>query len=277
MGNYIKTAFLLGILSVILITLGRLFGGVSGMYMALILALVMNGAAYFFSDKIALMASGAKPLSKNKAPKIYKIVEGLAKDMKMPMPKLYITKASQANAFATGRSPNHASVAVTKGLLDILSDKEIKAVLAHELGHVKNRDILIVTIAAVMASAVSFIAHMSMFSGQGNDRDRNNSGAFGLVVALLIPLAASLIQMAISREREYKADETGAKIVGTGQPLASALVAIHNSVRRNPLNVNPAFSSLYIGNPFGGGGNLLNLFSTHPPVEERVKRLKTIK
>ncbi len=184
----------------------------------------------------------------------------------------------QANAFATGRDPNHASVAVTQGLMEVLSKEEVKAVLAHELSHVKNRDILIASIAAVMASAISFLANMSFYGGFGrrNNEDRGN-GALGLVMVLLVPIAASLIQLAISREREFGADESGAKTMGTGKPLAKALLAIHDSTRRQPLRGNPAFSSLYIDNPLGGvGGTLMNLFSTHPPIAERIKRLEEI-
>ena len=205
------------------------------------------------------------------------MVEELSHKMNMPMPKLYITPAQQANAFATGRGPGHASVAVTEGILHILSKEELKAVLAHELGHVKNRDILIASIAAVLASSISFLANMSLFGGFGGSDDEGNQGAgiLGLVIALLVPIAASVVQMAISRQREFGADETGAKIIGDGDPLAKALLAIHDSARRAPMHTNPAFSSLYIGNPLGGlGQGMVKLFSTHPPVEERVKRLQ---
>lgn len=280
MGNYIKTILLLGILSAILITAGRLIGGTSGMYMALMFALLMNGVSYFFSDKIALSMSGAKPVLKKDAPELYAMVENLAHKMKLPMPKLYMTPASQANAFATGRSPKHAAVAVTQGIMDTLSKEELKAVLAHELGHVKNRDILIASIAAVLASAISFIGNIALFGGfgHGDDEEGGVNPAFGILAAILVPIGASLIQFAISRQREFGADETGAKTMGSGKHLASALVAIHDSTRRSPQVTNPAFSSLYIGNPTGGlGGKMMNLFSTHPPVEERVKRLTSIK
>ncbi len=278
MGNIIKTFFLLGILSVILITLGGFLGGEQGVYTALLFSLLMNGVSYFYSDKIALKMSGAKEISKKEAPELYIMVEDLAKKMKIPMPKLYMTQAAQANAFATGRDPNHASVAVTKGLMDILSKDEVKAVLAHELSHVKNRDILIASIAAVLASAISFIANMSFYGFGSRDNENNRgSGVFGIVLALLVPISASLIQLAISRQREFGADETGAQTIGTGKSLAKALIAIHDSTKRAPLKTNPAFSSLYIDNPLGGlGGGLLHLFSTHPPVSERVKRLEQI-
>lgn len=276
MGSYIKTIFLLGILSVLLITAGGVIFGKSGIYMALIISVLMNGVSFFFSDKIALMASGAKPLDQKNHSQIYEIVEELSKKMSLPMPKLYLIKTPQANAFATGRDPQHASVAVTEGILGTLSKEELQAVLSHELSHVKNRDILIASVAAMLASAISFLANMSLFGGHSDDED-NRSGAFALVGAILVPIAASLIQMAISRQREFGADETGAKIIGSGKPLISALKAIHQSTSMVPRSVNPAFSSLYIANPLGGiKGNLLNLFSTHPPLEERVKKLQNI-
>lgn len=278
MGNIVKTITLLGILSVLLIIVGGMLGGEQGVYTALLFSLVMNGGMYFFSDKIALKMSGAKEVSKKDAPQLYKTVENLAKKMSIPMPKVYMTPAMQANAFATGRDPQHASIAVTAGIMDILSQEELEAVLAHELAHVKNRDILIASIAAVLASAISFLANMSFYGGFGS-RDENNrgSGVFGIVLALLVPISASLIQLAISRQREFGADESGAKILGTGKPLARALLAIHDSTRKRPLRGNPAFSSLYIDNPLGGmGGTMLNLFSTHPPVAERIKRLEAI-
>ncbi|MBI4097065.1 MAG: zinc metalloprotease HtpX [Candidatus Levybacteria bacterium] len=277
MNGSIKTILLLGILSVILISFGRIIGGVSGMYTFLIIALIMNGVSYFFSDKIALMASGAKPLSQKQAPKLYTMIEDLTKKMHLPMPKLYMTPDRQANAFATGRSPNHASVAVTQGILDTLNKEELRAVLAHELGHVKNRDILIATVAAVLASAISFIGNMMLFRGYSDDDEGNAGGAIALIAAILVPIGASLVQLAISRQREFGADETGARTIGDGRPLASALLAISDSTKRVPMRHNPAFSSLYIENPFGRSGGLIQLFSTHPPVEERVRRLREIK
>ena len=276
MESYIKTILLLGVLSAILIFIGRIIGGESGMYFALILALLMNGVSYFFSDKIALKLSGAKPLPKSQNPGLYTMVEELAKKMNLPMPSLYITPARQANAFATGRDVRHASVAVTQGILDTLSKDELRGVLAHELGHVKNRDILIATIAAVLASAISFIGNMALY--QPRDDEDNGGGIILLIAAVLVPIAASLIQLAVSRQREYGADETGARIIGDGDPLADALLAISDSTTKAPMRTNPAFSSLYIESPFGSkASNLLNLFSTHPPVEERVKRLRAFK
>lgn len=280
MGSILKTILLLGILSVIMIFLGRMFGGTSGMYIAFIFALLMNGGMYFFSDKMALSMSGAKPLDRATHREIYQIVEELSHKIKIPMPKLYITPDMQANAFATGRGPGHASVAVTQGILETLHKDELRAVLAHELAHVKNRDVLVATIAAVLASTISFLANMSLFGGFGSNNDEEGNqgaGIFGLVIALLVPIAASVIQMAISRQREFGADETGAKTIGTGKPLSKALIAIHDSARMRPMQANPATASLYIGNPLGGLGNgMMKLFSTHPPVEERIKRLERI-
>lgn len=281
MGSLLKTLLLLGILSVLLIFIGGLIGGRQGIYMAFFFSLLMNGGAYFFSEKIALSASGAKPLSRTQNPELYQMVEELSHKINIPMPKLYITPARQANAFATGRGPGHASVAVTQGILDVLSKEELRGVLAHELAHVKNRDVLIASIAAVIASAISFLANMAMWGGlMGNNNDEENagSGALGLLLAFLVPIAASIVQMAVSRQREYAADETGARTIGNGKSLADALLAIHDTTRKAPLHTNPAYSSLYIDNPLGGvGGKMMNLFSTHPPVEERVKRLRNMR
>lgn len=274
MASMLKTVLLLGVLSVILITVGGYIGGQDGIIFAFVFSILLNGGMYFFSDKLALSSSGAKPLTKAKAPEVYSIVEELSQKMDMPMPKLYITPSSQANAFATGRDPNHASVAVTEGILNILSKEELRGVLAHELSHVKNRDILIATIAAVIASSISFLSNMALFGGR--DDENRGSGALGLVIALLVPIAAGIVQFAISRQREFGADDTGARVIGNGEPLANALLAIHKSTQRSPMKTNPAFSSLYIDNPFGSMKTFANLFSTHPPVEERVKRLKKI-
>ncbi|MBA3724629.1 MAG: zinc metalloprotease HtpX [Candidatus Levybacteria bacterium] len=277
MNSVLKTFLLLGILSVIVITMGRIFGGTTGMYMAFGFALLLNGGMYFFSEKLALKMSRAVPMDKSKYPELYQMVEELARKMKIPMPKLYITPDKQANAFATGRGPGHASIAVTEGILQVLSKNELRGVLAHELAHVKNRDVLIATIAAVLASVISFLANMSLFSG-GQSGDEEGANPLVMIgAALLIPIAASLIQMAISRQREFGADYTGAKTIGSGQELAKALVAIHDTARRHPKESNPALSSLYIGDPTGGlGGKMMKLLSTHPPVEERVKRLQAI-
>jgi len=278
MSNILKTLFLLGILSVLLITIGAFIGGREGLIMAFGFSLILNVGAYFFSEKIALSASGAKPLIRTEHPDVYQTVEELSRRMNIPMPKLYITPAAQANAFATGRSPSHASVAVTEGILKVLTPTELKGVLAHELAHVKNRDILISSIAAVLASSISFVSNMAIFGGLNSDEDNRGAGIAGLVLALLVPIAATMVQFAVSRSREFAADETGAKTIGSGTELAKALVAIHDSTRHDPLRTNPAFSSLYISNPLGGLGSAMNnLFSTHPPVEERVRRLKSLR
>lgn len=257
-----------------------MLGGRTGLYFAFFISLLMNGVGYFFSDKIALKMSGAKRVTRVQAPDLYAMVEELSRKIKIPMPDLYVTPARQANAFATGRGPGHASVAVTEGIMDILSKDELKGVLAHELAHVKNRDILVASVAAVLASTISFLANMAMWgglSGGHDDEENNGAGIFGIFVIILVPIAASLIQFAISRQREFGADETGARTIGNGEPLARALMAISGSTKNHPMQTNPAMSSMYIENPLGGvGGSLMNLFSTHPPVEDRVKRLREI-
>jgi heat shock protein HtpX len=277
MNSVIKTILLLGALSALIIFMARLFGGEQLMYIAFGFALLMNGGMYFFSEKIALKMSGAKPLDRHKYSDLYQMIEELSHTMKIPMPKLYITPDQQANAFATGRGPGHSSVAVTQGILEVLTKKELRGVLAHEMAHIKNRDVLIATIAAVMASVISFIANMAFFMGGSNDEESAPNPIVMIAAAILIPIAASFIQMAISRQREFGADHTGAKTIGSGQELAKALVAIHDTARRFPKASNPAMSSLYIGDPTGGlGGKMMQLMSTHPPVEERVRRLQKI-
>jgi heat shock protein HtpX len=279
MGNFMKTFFLLGVLSVLVITVGGIFAGKQGIYVAFFFSLLMNGGMYFFSEKMALSMSRAKPLPKSSNRELYATIEELSQKIDIPMPKVYITPDEQANAFATGRGPGHASIAVTQGIMKTLSHDELRAVLAHELAHVKNRDVLVASIAAVLASTISFLANMALFSGftGSDDEDNAGSGFLGIIVAILVPIAASIVQMAVSRQREFGADETGAKTIGTGKPLAAALVAIHDSARRAPMHHNPATASLYVGDPFGGlGGKMMQLFSTHPPVEERIKRLQKI-
>jgi len=278
MKNTLKTTLLLGILSVFLILIGSLIAGKSGLYFAFFISLAMNGIAYFFSDKIALASSGARLIKKNEVPEIWAIAKNLAGKMKIPVPKLYLISQSQANAFATGRDPKHASVAVTEGLIRFLDKRETEGVIAHELAHVKNRDILIASVAAVLASAITFLSRMGFYGGFGGRSKRRNSGALGLILAILAPFGAMLIQLAISRSREYAADQSAAKIMGSGKPLASALIKIDRSARQVPMKeVNPAFSSLYINNPFGEvSGVIIKLFSTHPPIAERVARLEAI-
>ncbi len=268
----------MGILGLIVILVGGAIGGQNGLATAFIFALAINGGAYFLSDRIALAAAGAKPLTQREAPDIYKMVENLTAKSGIPMPKLFITPDSQANAFATGRNPDHASLALTQGLLNTLSLSEIRGVLSHELSHIKNRDILITSVAAVIASSVSFLANMGFYGGFGGNNNRRNSGGFGFLAILLAPIAAMLLQLAVSREREYEADRSGALMLGTSEPLAQALTDIGRSTAVNPTQLNPALATLYIANPMGGHrGTLVNLFSTHPPLPERINRLRSMR
>jgi len=280
--NYLKTFVLLTTLTLLLIWIGQVIGGQQGAIFAFIFSLIMNMGAYWFSDKLVLAMYRAKPVTEAQAPQLYRIVEEITKKASLPMPKVYIIPQSAANAFATGRNPNHAAVAVTDGILGLLSEEELKGVLAHELGHVKNRDILIGSIAAAVAGAIMMLADMArwaaMFGGYSRDRNRNENG--GNVIALLAitivaPIAALLIQMAISRSREYLADETGAKFIGTGLPLAGALKKLESQAKRRPLQANPQSAHMFIVNPLSGQA-LLNLFSTHPPIQSRVARLERL-
>lgn len=278
MVNSIKTILLLGLLSALLIFFGGLIAGQNGIYLAFLLALGMNGIAYFYADKIALSAAHARLVSEGEAPQLYRIVQELAQAYQIPMPKIYVTPEIQGNAFATGRNPSHASIAVTQGLLQLLPGEEVKAVLAHELGHIKHRDILISSIAAVLASALSFIANIELYGGGFSNRRNNEGQGLVLLAAIFLPISAMLIQLAVSRQREYNADLAGAKILGTGKPLAEALLTIDQSTKVHPeVHANPAFSHLYISNPSGSiRSTFANLFSTHPPTQERVKRLLSI-
>lgn len=265
----IKTIILFGALTSLLGVIGYLISGTGGALIFLFFGIFTNIFAYFFGDKIALMMSGARPLDKNEAPEVYEIVENLTQKMNLPLPKLYISENMQPNAFATGRGHSNSSVCVTKGLLQILNKEEIEGVLGHELTHVKNRDVLIATIAAVIAGAISSIAQIGIFFG-GRDRDR--SPFVDLLVLILAPISATLIQLAISRTREYEADAGSAKVTGNPKALANALIKIDQAARQIPMQGNPAFSSLYIENPFRGQ-NFIEIFSTHPATEKRVQRL----
>jgi heat shock protein HtpX len=279
--NALKTALLLGLLSGILIVGGHAVAGRSGLVAGLLLAVAMNFSSYFLSEKIALMTARAEPVSPTAHPEIYArlnpIVEDLSKRMAIPMPKLWVTPDHSPNAFATGRSPQHASVAVTEGILPLMNDEELAAVLAHELGHVKNRDILISSIAATLASALTFLAQAAVWFGGGrrfgDERDRNPAG--GLLLLLLAPLAAGLIQMAISRTREFSADSTSARTLGTAQPMIDALRKLDSVGRQVPLEASPSISHLFIMKPFSGTG-LTRLFSTHPPTEARIAALRRL-
>jgi heat shock protein HtpX len=280
MGNNIKTAFLLTAMTVFVVLVGQALGGRNGAIMALCLAAAMNFFSYFFSDKLAIMSSGAQPVSREELPRVYQIVERLCAKTGLPMPKIFVIPTPSPNAFATGRNPEHASVAVTAGILDLLTDDELEGVLAHELGHVRNRDILISSIAATFAGAVTILARMAgyaaMFGGGGRDRDREGGGG-GIISAIammiLAPIAAMLIQMAVSRSREYQADATGAHFTGNPGALASALRKIETYSVRVPLVASAATAHMYIIQPLLGGISFGNLFSTHPPTAERIARL----
>lgn len=279
MGNTFKTALLLTAMTLLLMVAGNAFGGQRGMLIALVFAAVMNFVSYFFSDKIALAMYRAQPISREDLPRVYNIVERLSQKVGLPMPKVYLIPNDSPNAFATGRNPNHASVAVTQGILGLLNDEELEGVLAHELGHVRNRDILISSVAATIAGAITYLAHIAqwgmIFGGYGGDRERRSGGG-GLAALLMIflaPLAAAMIQMAVSRSREYSADETGAHWTGNPYALASALAKIDAYSRRMPLVASPSTAHLFIIAPFLGGMSFGNLFSTHPPTAKRIERL----
>jgi len=281
MGNMFKTAFLLTLMTLLLMAIGRAFGGQSGMFIALAFAVVMNFSAYFFSDKIALATYRAQPVTREELPRAYAAVERLAPKMGIPMPKMYVIPTDSPNAFATGRNPQHASVAVTHGILQLLTDEELEGVLAHELGHVNNRDILISSVAATLAGAITMIASMGrwamIFGGYGGrDRDdRGGGGLAGLFMLFVAPIAATLIQLAVSRSREYQADATGAHFTGNPYALASALQKIDAYARRLPMQASPSTAHLFIIQPFLGvsAGVFANLFSTHPPIAKRIERL----
>lgn len=276
-----KTTFLMTALTILFVFTGRAMGGESGMKMAFILAIVMNAGTYWFSDKIVLAMYRAKPVTETEEPRLYQTVRELATRAQIPMPKVYIIPTESPNAFATGRNPHHAAVAVTQGILQLLTPEELKGVLGHELGHVLHRDILIGTVAATFAGAISMLAHMAqwaMIFGGGNrdDRDRGGSPLVGLLMIFLAPLAATLIQLAISRSREYAADGEGARLLGDPLPLASALKKLQRGVQQIPMEAQPSTAHLFIVNPLRGRG-LMALFSTHPPMEERIRRLEAMR
>ena len=277
MGNWLKTMVLLVALAALLIFIGGLFGGKQGMVIALVFSLGINFFSYWFSDKLVLMSYRAKQVTEAEEPRLFAIVAQLSQAAGLPMPKVYRIPDDSPNAFATGRSPEHAAVAVTDGIVDLLDEEELKGVLAHELAHVKHRDILIGTVVASVASAIMFLANMAkwaaIFGGGGGRDDREGGNPIALIaVAILAPVAAVLIQMAISRSREYDADAGGAKMAGNPFGLANALKKLGAMSLRIPLHASPASSHLFIVKPFTGGG-LMSLFSTHPPIEKRVARL----
>lgn len=278
MGNTLKTTLLLGLLTGIILWFGGYLGGQNGMVIAFVFALMMNFGAYWFSDRIVLAMYRAKEVDPSQAPELYRMVERLARSAGIPTPRVYIIPSDSPNAFATGRNPQHAVVAVTHGILKLMDDQELEGVLAHELSHIKNRDILISSIAATLAGAIMMLANMvkwaAIFGGVGrDDEDRGGGGVLGLIaMAIIAPLAAMLIQLAISRTREYHADATGARIAGNPYGLARALEKLGKATQQIPLDANPATSHMFIVNPLSGK-SLLTLFSTHPPLEERINRL----
>ncbi len=275
-----KTAFLLTALTLLLLFIGRAFGGREGMTLALGFAILMNGFAYFFSDKIALKSAGAVPISREQSPRLYEVMERLAAKGRLPVPKLYLIPQEAPNAFATGRNARHASVAVTQGLMQLMNDDELEGVIAHELSHVRNYDILTSSIAATVAGAVTWLAEMGrwgmIFGGFGGGRDNDDGGWAAILMLILAPLAAMLLQLGISRQREYQADASGAKLVGYPNGLISALEKLGAYNQRIPMNISPSTSSLCIVQPLAGGAMLSKLFSTHPPLTERIARLRSM-
>lgn len=275
--NSVKTAALIAALSALMLVVGWALGGTMGLTIALIIALVTNGIAYFFSDRIALRSMRAHPVSEVEAPTLYRIVRELSTSARQPMPRLYVSETMQPNAFATGRNPRNAAVCCTRGILQILDGRELRAVLGHELSHVYNRDILISSVAAAIATVITYLSHLAIFLPIGRGDDDDGPGIFGaLLMIILGPIAAIVVQLAISRTREYQADASGAQLTGDPLALASALRKIEAGAKARPLPKDPELattSSLMIANPFRGGG-LVKLFSTHPPISERVARLE---
>ena len=274
--SQLRTWILVAGLTALLIGIGALIGG-KFLYIFVIFAVVMNVAGYWFSDRIALSASRAKPVSEQEAPQLYKILRELTERADLPMPRVYMIPSEQPNAFATGRNAKHSAVAVTEGLMRSLPEDQIRGVLAHELSHVKNHDILVMSIAAMIAGAIAAVANILQFSflfgGLSDDEDSPLGLIGALATIILAPIAAAILQMAVSRQREFLADATGARLLGTGKPLADALETLEKGVQAAPLQVNPATASLYIVHPFRGQG-VANMFSTHPPLAERIRRLR---
>ena len=278
MKNALKTAVLLAALGGLFMGIGVLLGGTTGLAIGLVLGLVVVGSSYWFSDKLAIKAARAVPVTREEYPQLYDTVEQLAREADIPTPRVYVSPEMQPNAFATGRSPRHAAVAVTQGILQVLDHDELKGVLAHELSHVKNRDILIGSVAAAIAMGITAVVNLAYFGalfGGGSDDD-DGGGVFGAILAMILaPIAASLIQMSISRSREYQADASGAALLHDGEPLARALEKIEAYAKQVPMNVNPAQASAYIVNPLTGRKvDFANMFSSHPPTAERVARLR---
>jgi heat shock protein HtpX len=270
----LKTTVLLAGLTGLLVVIGALIGGPSTAAVFLGIALLLNLGAYWFSDRIALAMARAKPISESEAPRLYQIVRELTTRADLPMPRLYMIPQDQPNAFATGRSPKHSAVAVTQGIVKLLSEDELRGVLAHELAHVRNRDILITSVASAIGGAITYLGYTLLWFGGDDESPLGLIGSLALV--LLAPIAASIIQLAVSRQREYSADATGAEISGNPESLASALLRLEEGAKAIPMQVNQAAEPLYIVKPFSGGG-LASLFSTHPPIEERVRRLRQMR
>jgi heat shock protein HtpX len=278
--NTLKTALLLTSLTLFLLFVGQYFGGRNGMLIALAVAVAMNFVSYFYSDKLALSMYRAQPATREQLPRVYSVVEQMTQRIGLPMPKIYVIPSESPNAFATGRNPAHASVAVTQGILNLLTDEELAGVLAHELGHVRNRDILTSSIAATLAGAITILAHMGRFAmifggggGGGSNRDREGGGIAALFMLILAPIAATLIQLAVSRAREYEADATGAHMTGNPYALASALQKLDTYSKRLPMGATASTAHLFIVAPLISGASFANLFSTHPPIAKRIERL----
>jgi heat shock protein HtpX len=278
--NVFKTGLLLAVLTAILVLAGGAIGGQQGMLVAFVLALAMNFFSYWFSDKIVLRMYGAKPVDEAQAPALHGMVRRLATRAGIPMPKLYVIQSDTPNAFATGRSPQHAAVAVTEGIMRILDDEELEGVLAHEISHVTNRDVLISTIAATLAGAITYLAHMAqwaaIFGGRSHDDEEGGNPLVMMLFAMLAPIAAMLVQFAVSRAREFHADATGARLAGRPWPLAKALEKLEVASHMRPMPANPATAHLFIVNPLTGQ-SLMRLFSTHPSTEERIARLRSMR
>lgn len=272
----LRTTFLLIVLTLFLMMVGSYFGGRNGMTIGLGIAICTNAFAYFFSDKIALASSGAKPVTREQLPRLYAVMERLAAKANIPVPKLYVVPDEAPNAFATGRNPRHASVAVTQGLLELMNDEELEGVIAHELSHVRNYDILISSVAATLAGAITWIAHWGPWLGGGRDDERGRGGGVGAILLMILgPLGAMLLQLGLSRQREYAADATGARMVGNQFGLMSALQKLGTYNQRIPTTaISPSTSSLCIVKPMFGGGSLSSLFSTHPPLQKRIEALR---
>jgi len=280
MSNVFKTALLLAVLTAMLVLIGGAIGGRHGMAIALVMAFVMNFVSYWWSDKIVLAMYGAQPVDEASAPDLYSMVRRLATKAGVPMPKVYVIPSEQPNAFATGRNPSHAAVAVTEGIMRILDMEELEGVLAHEMSHVLNRDVLISTIAATLAGAITYLAHMAQWAafmgGSRSDDDEGPSPIAMILMAVVAPIAAMLVQLAVSRSREFHADATGARLAGRAYPLAKALEKLDMASRAIPMNANPATAHLFIMNPLRGE-SLMRLFSTHPSTEERIARLRAMR